>query len=43
MRRKSGWKSYQAVADEVAQVVERTLATPPEIVARLTAIMGALQ
>jgi tripartite-type tricarboxylate transporter receptor subunit TctC len=40
---KIGLEIVTGRGDEVAQVVARTLATPPEIVARLTAIMGALQ
>ena len=40
---KTGLEIVPGRADEVQQVVEKTLATPPEIVARLTAIMGAQQ
>ena len=40
---KIGLEIVPGRADEVQQVVEKTLATPPEIVARLTAIMGAQQ
>jgi tripartite-type tricarboxylate transporter receptor subunit TctC len=40
---KIGLEIVPGRGDEVTQVVERTLATPPEIVARLTAIMGAQQ
>jgi tripartite-type tricarboxylate transporter receptor subunit TctC len=40
---KFGLEIVPGRGDEVRQVVERTLATPPELVARLTAIIGGQQ
>ena len=40
MRKSRGLKSYPDAATKCEQVVEHTLATPPELVARIAAIIG---